>query len=195
VQPGVEGWIVERATDGGPFAEVGRVDAATTTYADAAPAGSHVHALRALLSAGVVGLQSSRPSEAVVVVPPPDRDGDGVADATDNCDVFANADQGDADGDAIGDACEIRFGDTAPAGAPDGRVDVADVVRGLRFAVGLDVPSLEEQRRADVAPADVTPGPPDVARPRAVAPPRVDVADVVLTLRAAVGLTVFAEAR
>jgi hypothetical protein len=41
--------------------------------------------------------------------PPPkpsDRDGDGVADAADNCVDMWNADQADADGDRVGDACD-----------------------------------------------------------------------------------------
>jgi len=35
-----------------------------------------------------------------------DSDGDGVADATDNCTLVANADQRDTNGDAIGNACD-----------------------------------------------------------------------------------------
>ena len=35
-----------------------------------------------------------------------DEDDDGIADADDNCVDDANADQADADGDGIGDACE-----------------------------------------------------------------------------------------
>jgi hypothetical protein len=38
--------------------------------------------------------------------PPTDSDSDGVPDATDNCPAVANADQADADGDGIGDACD-----------------------------------------------------------------------------------------
>jgi uncharacterized repeat protein (TIGR01451 family) len=37
----------------------------------------------------------------------PDRDGDGVVDAIDNCPQAANADQADADGDGIGNACDV----------------------------------------------------------------------------------------
>lgn len=36
----------------------------------------------------------------------PDTDGDGVADATDNCPAVANADQANADGDSMGDVCD-----------------------------------------------------------------------------------------
>jgi hypothetical protein len=48
---------------------------------------------------------------------PPDADGDGVADATDNCPQISNAGQADADGDGIGDACD-NFPPTADAGGP-----------------------------------------------------------------------------
>jgi len=44
--------------------------------------------------------------------PPPkpsDRDGDGVPDASDNCADTWNADQADADGDRIGDACDTSI--------------------------------------------------------------------------------------
>ena len=35
-----------------------------------------------------------------------DRDGDGIADETDNCPDLANADQADSDGDGFGDLCD-----------------------------------------------------------------------------------------
>ena len=35
-----------------------------------------------------------------------DEDGDGIADAADNCPFLANADQADGDGDGVGDACD-----------------------------------------------------------------------------------------
>jgi Thrombospondin type 3 repeat len=38
--------------------------------------------------------------------PPADTDGDGVADASDNCPSVSNADQADADSDGLGDACD-----------------------------------------------------------------------------------------
>ncbi|MCE9575974.1 MAG: tandem-95 repeat protein, partial [Deltaproteobacteria bacterium] len=44
-------------------------------------------------------------------VAPPDKDGDGVPDADDNCPDVVNPDQADADGDGTGDACEDADGD------------------------------------------------------------------------------------
>ena len=37
--------------------------------------------------------------------PPPNSDGHGVGDASDNCRFLANTDQANADGDSLGDAC------------------------------------------------------------------------------------------
>jgi subtilisin-like proprotein convertase family protein len=74
-------------------------------------------------------------------------------------------------------------GDVVPAALPDGSVGVGDVVVALRWAVGLEVPSAEQQLRADVAP---------LVRQGAVAEiagnGRLDIADVVVMLRASVGL-------
>jgi hypothetical protein len=74
-------------------------------------------------------------------------------------------------------------GDLAPRGVPDGRIDVADVVVGLRLAVGLDAASALERLVADVAPARLE-------RPSGVGTGdgALDVADVVRLLRGAVGL-------
>jgi uncharacterized repeat protein (TIGR01451 family) len=47
--------------------------------------------------------QTKEPGAVLV----PDRDGDGVVDAIDNCPRVANGDQADADGDGIGDACDV----------------------------------------------------------------------------------------
>ncbi|MEQ1759726.1 MAG: MBG domain-containing protein [Vicinamibacterales bacterium] len=49
---------------------------------------------------------SSQTAFIVKIGEPPDADGDGVADAVDNCPAVANADQLDSDGDDIGDACD-----------------------------------------------------------------------------------------
>jgi hypothetical protein len=46
--------------------------------------------------------------------PPPGGDGDGVADAEDNCPEVDNPDQADEDSDGVGDACEEEAIDTTP---------------------------------------------------------------------------------
>jgi hypothetical protein len=118
-----------------------------------------------------------------------DRDGDTVDDASDNCAMFANPGQEDADGNGLGDPCEIDFGDVAPAAMPDGLVDVADVVRLLRFSVQLEAPTEDERRRANISPSrEVDPGPPPANEPTLAEPSRVNVGDVVLALRVAVEL-------
>lgn len=73
--------------------------------------------------------------------------------------------------------------DLAPAGAPDGRVTVGDVVRILRAAVEIDRLSAKEAASADVAPGAEVDGA-WVATPDC----RINVADVIVTLRIAVGL-------
>ena len=50
-------------------------------------------------------------------LPPPDSDGDGILDGTDNCPLTANTDQTDTDGDGQGDACD---GDDDGDGILDG---------------------------------------------------------------------------
>ena len=62
---------------------------------------------------------------------PPDADGDGVADAADNCPADANPDQADEDGDGIGSACDDDE-DGAPPGACVG------VVPNLTGTAGAD---------------------------------------------------------
>jgi hypothetical protein len=45
-------------------------------------------------------------------VPPPDADGDGVADAADNCTAAANPDQRDSNDDGFGNACDADLNDS-----------------------------------------------------------------------------------
>src|SRR3954447_17436608 len=73
---------------------------------------------------------------------PDDLDGDGIANASDNCPNRANVDQHDEDSDAVGDACDncptianANQRDTTEAAAngqfPDGVGDACDLRPGL----------------------------------------------------------------
>jgi len=67
---------------------------------------------------------SDGPSGSIV-----DRDGDGVADAVDNCPDVANPDQGNEDGDKFGDACDpcpIEASDTPSDPDGDGVAGICD---------------------------------------------------------------------
>jgi hypothetical protein len=72
-------------------------------------------------------------------------------------------------------------------------VNVLDVVRALRFVVGVEQATAEELRRGNVAPATLFAATPERATPTLEGAPTVEVTDVVLLLRAAVGLTVFTD--
>ncbi len=141
-----------------------------------------------------------------------DSDLDGVADEHDGCPFAADPLQEDFDRDGAGDACDpcrflpdvavmpppcgpaasscgFAWGDIAPAGAPDGRLDIADVVRMLRMTVGLETPDAGEALRASLSPSQITSlGSLPVHAPTAAPPNEIRVDDVVLALRASVGL-------
>ena len=80
----------------------------------------------------VVGMEESQA--------PLDTDGDGVPDATDNCAEVANPDQADADGDAIGDACDADF-DSTPCGTTGtGSFATSSFDFGVYFTDGMESP-------------------------------------------------------
>ncbi|MCE2883284.1 MAG: dockerin type I domain-containing protein [Planctomycetaceae bacterium] len=65
-----------------------------------------------------------------------DTDGDGVKDCIDNCDTVANANQADADGDGIGDACEQNDPDCDN----DGVSDAAEIAAGAADCNATGIP-------------------------------------------------------
>lgn len=76
-----------------------------------------------------------------------DSDGDGVADAVDNCIDAANADQRDADGDGYGNACDADFDN-------NGITNVADLAR-FKAAFGTANPVFDLDGNGIVNVADL----------------------------------------
>jgi hypothetical protein len=83
----------------------GAVAACTSPFAVTAAPGAHTLQVQAVDVYGRV--DASPTSAAWTVNPVPDRDGDGVPDAIDNCPDKANSDQADSDRDGVGNACEV----------------------------------------------------------------------------------------
>jgi hypothetical protein len=73
-----------------------------------------------------------------------DTDGDGVADAADNCPTVANAGQANNDGDAQGDACD----------ADDDNDTVADAGDNCQFTANTDQANNDGDAQGDVCDAD-----------------------------------------
>lgn len=69
-------------------------------------------------TSSATGTSGTTPAAGVPGATPGDTDGDGVANASDNCPGVANASQADMNNNGIGDACEDNDG--------DGTVDAAD---------------------------------------------------------------------
>ncbi|MFK8025156.1 MAG: sulfatase-like hydrolase/transferase [Ilumatobacter sp.] len=92
---------------------------------------------------------------------PADSDGDGVADAVDNCPADPNPDQADADGDGIGDACDEPDGDGGGGdgdgdGDGDGGAGGGDSVTVVGVG-NLPTVTLTSEPEAIVAAWEVTP--------------------------------------
>jgi len=63
-----------------------------------------------------------------------DTDSDGVLDCNDNCDLYANPDQRDCDGDGIGDACQVAAG-VPPDCNANGAYDVPGEFATIQAAI------------------------------------------------------------
>ncbi len=96
--------------------------------------GAHRLAVMAQDAYGAVDVRT--PARFDWTVADRDGDGDGVADASDNCPDKANSDQADADKDGVGDACEVLpSGNTPPAAG------VSAVVKLLSGEVFVKLPT------------------------------------------------------
>ena len=81
------------------------------------------------LSLGAPSTICEDPADGILVVLPPDSDGDDVGDPDDNCIEVSNADQADVDEDGIGDLCDVCPGVSDPGqadGDHDGAGDACD---------------------------------------------------------------------
>lgn len=90
-----------------------------------------------------------------------DTDGDGLSDYDEVIVYGTSPVSADTDGDGASDYDEIHVygtdplssalqGDLAPAGSPDGVLDVVDLLRLTRFVAGLEQPTAQERARADM---------------------------------------------
>ena len=101
----------------------------------------------------------------------PDDDNDGLTDSAE-AGYGTNSLLADTDGDGINDGVEITYatdpldpgsfpiiadGDLAPLGAPDGKINAADILIGMRISLGLLTPGNLQLSHGDVYP----PGNPD----------------------------------
>jgi hypothetical protein len=89
------------------------------------------HRLTVIAQDGYGATDVRTPAQFAFTVTNPDRDGDGVPDATDNCPDKANSTQADSDKDGVGDACEVLPPGNTPPEA--GETAVVKLVSGDVF--------------------------------------------------------------
>jgi thrombospondin type 3 repeat protein len=86
-----------------------------------------------------------------------DGDGDGVADASDNCPLIANAGQQNADGDAFGDVCDPCPNDAANDADVDGRCADVDNCPATKNPAQADADGDGRGNLCDLCPTDPDP--------------------------------------
>ncbi len=79
-----------------------------------------------------------------------DDDGDGVVDSLDNCPVVKNPDQGDHDGDGIGNACDIL----SPEDDPDGDL-ILNVLDNCPYVYNPDQGNHDDDLFGDACDSDI----------------------------------------
>lgn len=100
--------------------------------ADAYPPSHETVLSRFYSQPGINGMKGLRPV-LVNISLPPDVDGDGITNETDNCPEVANSDQADSDFDGVGDECDNCLGQANPDQLDrdfDGSGDLCDVCPG-----------------------------------------------------------------
>jgi hypothetical protein len=136
------------------------------SYTALAP-GEHRFSVRAVDAAGNADLTPAThdwriPPQVVPLIR--DVDNDGVPDATDNCRDRSNADQGDTDGDKVGNACELlpdgkRADGTTPVVA--GSTAVVELLSGevfVKLPAGTPASTAMARRRAGASQTAPLPG-------------------------------------
>jgi PKD repeat protein len=152
--PGAASYRVYRSTTpGGPYAFLAGVVTSYATYLDGAVVNgtTYYYIVRPVDGAGAEG-GASNEAHATALPRTGDTDGDGVADASDNCPYVANASQQDRGGvgtgsapDGIGDACQC--GDVTG----DGSVTLADSVAVQRSLLQPPTATLSQPALCDVS--------------------------------------------
>lgn len=144
-EPGVTVHIQRLADDSTPIGPELTCDTGADGTCGIAVTGPAVPAVNQFLAwselDGVPGLSGDEPAAgAQIVWITADRDGDGVANVTDNCPFHANPSQVDEDGDGKGDACDLAVSlspATALRPAGERHTVTATVVFGSQGLTGL----------------------------------------------------------
>jgi hypothetical protein len=146
------------------------------------------------------GNESEKSATAqILLVSEDDADADGLPDDWERLWLgstsVSSGGEANQDGDFASDAKEqlagtdprvpdpFLWGDIAPEGLPDGEVDGLDLDLLREFVLGVKQPHVEESLAGNVAPADITPGPPDQIAPTDADPRTLTVADLVTLIR------------